>query len=137
MCQTCDETLAAITPTSTDTDDEDDYIADDDISYERQDALANALEAPIPPPQAEHVNAMTDALGDAQLEADDSDDLPTHIEGTPSMRASLHALISSTCALALKNVTSSPQKKSNFSAIASHTAPSHLEKSPRASLKAL
>jgi hypothetical protein len=61
MCQTCDETLAAITPTSTDTDDEDDYIADDDISYERQDALANALEAPIPPPQAEHVNAMTDA----------------------------------------------------------------------------
>ena len=43
MCQTCDETLAAITPTSTDSVDEDDYIADDDISYERHDALANAL----------------------------------------------------------------------------------------------
>ena len=69
----------AITSTLTGTDDEDDYIADDDISYERHDALANALEAPTPP-QAEHVNAMTDALEDAQLEDSDSDDLPKHIE---------------------------------------------------------
>jgi hypothetical protein len=79
--------------TSTDSVDEEDYIADDDISYERHDALANALEAPTPPPQAEHVNAMTDALGDAQLEDSDSDDLPKYIEGTPSMRAALRALI--------------------------------------------
>jgi hypothetical protein len=114
MCQTCDETLAAITPTSTDTDDEDDYLADNDISYERHDALANALEAPTPPPQAEHVAAMTDALGDAQLEDSDSDDLPKHIEGSASMRTALHALIKRHRKLFRRSVAKEPARLEPF-----------------------
>ena len=114
MCRTCDETLAAITPTSTDTDDEDDYLADNDISYERHDALANALEAPTPPQQAEHVAAMTDALGDAQLEDSDSDDLPKHIEGSASMRTALHALIKRHRKLFRRSVAKEPARLEPF-----------------------
>ena len=114
-CQSCEDTVAAVTPTSSgDDDDGDDYMADDDISDERHDALTDGLEAPLPPPQAEHVNAIADALGDAQLEDSDSDDLPTHIEGSPSMRAALHALIKRHRELFRRSVAKEPARVEPF-----------------------